>query len=142
MNFNYMGIPSCTPENLAASLAGGVDCVQAVGPIPGFYAMDPSLRIDSNTAFGEDVYRGYKQTAFFGSVDFDIVPKVLTFTAGIRHYKYDEFEEGSEYYSATSSILNRTNGAQKSSSTTAWLPLTASGSAFTRARAATSTAAI
>jgi len=110
MNFNYMGIPSCTPENLAISLAGGVDCVQAVGPIPGFYAMDPTLRTDSNTAFGEDVYRGYKQTAYFGSLDFDIIPKVLTLTAGIRHYKYDEFEEGSEYYSATSSILNHANG--------------------------------
>jgi outer membrane receptor protein involved in Fe transport len=31
-------------------------------------------------------------------------------TAGTRHYKYDEFEEGSEYYSATSSILNHANG--------------------------------
>src|SRR5258706_9166041 len=72
--------------------------------------MDPGLRLDSNTAFGEDVYRGYKQTAFFASFDLDIIPKVLTATAGIRHYKYDEFEEGSEYYSATSSILNVPNG--------------------------------
>jgi iron complex outermembrane receptor protein len=111
MNFNYMGIPSCTPANLAAALLpGGKDCVQAVGPIPGFYAIDPSLRIDTNTAFGEDIYRGYKQTAYFGSLDFDLIPKVLTATAGFRHYKYDEFEEGSEYYSATSSILNHANG--------------------------------
>ena len=27
-------------------------------------------------------------------------------TAGIRHFHYDEYEVGSEYYSATSSILN------------------------------------
>jgi outer membrane receptor protein involved in Fe transport len=110
MNFNYMGIPSCDPTNLAISQAGGPDCVQAVGTIPGYYAWHPGLRLDTGTAFGEDVRRGYKQTAYFGSVDFDIIPKVLTVTAGIRHYKYDEFEQGSEYYSATSSILNHANG--------------------------------
>jgi iron complex outermembrane recepter protein len=110
MNFNYMPIPQCTPANLAISAAGGPDCVEAVGPVPGFYATDPSLRTNSNTAFGEDVERGYKQTAFFASVDFDLIPKVLTLTGGTRHYHYDEYEHGSEYYSATSSILNVPNG--------------------------------
>jgi iron complex outermembrane receptor protein len=110
MNFNYMPIAQCTPANLAISLAGGPDCTEAVGPVPGYYATDPSLREGTNTAFGEDVQRGYKQLAFFGSVDFDILPKVLTATYGIRHFKYDEYEEGSEYYSATSSILNVANG--------------------------------
>jgi outer membrane receptor protein involved in Fe transport len=110
MNFNYMPIAQCTPANLAISKAGGPDCTEAVGPVPGFYATDPSLRVGTNTAFGEDVQRGYKQLAFFGSFDFDILPKVLTVTYGIRHYKYDEYEEGSEYYSATSSILNVANG--------------------------------
>jgi iron complex outermembrane recepter protein len=110
MNFNYMPIPQCSPANLAISQAGGPDCVEAVGPIPGFYATDPSLRTGTNTAFGEDAQRGYKQLAFFGSFDFDIVPKVLTLTAGIRHFHYDEYEEGSEYFSATSSILNVANG--------------------------------
>jgi iron complex outermembrane recepter protein len=110
MNFNYMPIAQCTPANLAISLAGGPDCVEAVGPVPGFYATDPSLRTGTNTAFGEDVQRGYKQLAFFGSFDFDILPKVLTLTYGIRHYHYDEYEEGSEYFSATSSILNVANG--------------------------------
>jgi outer membrane receptor protein involved in Fe transport len=111
MNFNYMGIPSCDATNLAAAqTATGVDCVEAVGTIPGYYATHPGLRLDSNTAFGEDVRRGYKQLAYFGSVDFDIIPKKLTITAGLRHYKYDEFEAGSEYYSATSDILNVPNG--------------------------------
>jgi iron complex outermembrane receptor protein len=110
MNFNYMPIAQCTPANLAISLAGGPDCVEAVGPVPGFYATDPSLRTGTNTAFGEDAQRGYKQLAFFGSFDFDIVPKILTLTAGIRHFHYDEYEEGSEYFSATSSILNVANG--------------------------------
>jgi iron complex outermembrane recepter protein len=110
MNFNYLPIPQCDPANLAISAAGGPDCVPAVGPKPGFYATDPSLRLDSNTAFGEDVQRGYKQTAFFGSIDFDLIPKVLTLTGGTRHYKYDEFEEGSEYYSS-STILNLPTGS-------------------------------
>jgi outer membrane receptor protein involved in Fe transport len=110
MNFNYMPIAQCTPANFAISAAGGPDCTEAVGPVPGFYATDPSLRTGTNTAFGEDVQRGYKQLAFFASFDFDILPKVLTLTYGIRHFKYDEYEEGSEYYSATSSILNVPNG--------------------------------
>ncbi len=110
MDFNYMPIPQCTPANLATSLAGGPDCTEAVGPVPGFYATDPSLRTGSNTAFGEDVERGYTQLAEFASVDFDLIPKVLTLTGGTRHYHYDEYEHGSEYYSATSSILNVPNG--------------------------------
>jgi iron complex outermembrane receptor protein len=97
MNFNYLAIPQCSPANLAISAAGGPDCVSAVGPIPGFYATDPGLREGSDTAFGEDVKRGYRQTAFFTSVDFDIIPKVLTITGGTRYYHYDEFEEGSQF---------------------------------------------
>jgi len=37
-------------------------CTSAVGPLPGTYATDPSLRTGSDTAFGEDVRRGYRQT--------------------------------------------------------------------------------
>jgi outer membrane receptor protein involved in Fe transport len=112
MNFNYMGIPQCDATNLAISLAGGPDCVAATGPVAGYYARVPELRLNTNTAFGEDVRRGYDQTAFFASVDLDLIPKILTLTAGTRHYHYDEFEQGSEYFSATSSILNVPNGTQ------------------------------
>ncbi|MFI4891668.1 MAG: TonB-dependent receptor [Steroidobacterales bacterium] len=99
MNFYYRTIPSCTTGpggTLAIALAGGPVCVANVGPPPGTTASDPSVRND-NTAFGEDVKRGYKQTALFGSVDFDLVPKVLTLTAGTRWYDYNEYEEGSKY---------------------------------------------
>jgi outer membrane receptor protein involved in Fe transport len=96
MNFYYKTIPSCTPQNLAAALAGGYPCVANVGPPPGTTASDPSVRND-NTAFGEDVHRGYKQEAFFASADFDIIPKVLTITGGTRFYHYTEFEVGSKY---------------------------------------------
>jgi iron complex outermembrane recepter protein len=111
MNFNYLAIPQCNAANLAISAAGGPDCTSAVGPLPNApFAGDPSLRTNSNTAFGEDVKRGYRQTAFFTSIDFDLIPKVLTLTGGTRYFHYDEFEEGSEFYSS-SSVLNLTNGA-------------------------------
>jgi iron complex outermembrane receptor protein len=110
MNFNYMGMPQCNAQNLATSAAGGPDCVTTVGPKAGFFATDPGYRTNTNTAFGEDELRGYKQVAFFASFDFDIIPKVLTITGGERHYHYDEFEHGSEYYSATSTVLNVPNG--------------------------------
>src|SRR5262249_13609814 len=92
--------------------AGGPDCLAAVGPVPGSWASDPHLRENMNNAFGEDVQRGYKQYAFFASVDFDIIPKVLTVTAGTRRYHYDEFEEGSVWYTGGSPlILDLPNGA-------------------------------
>jgi iron complex outermembrane recepter protein len=112
MNFNYMAIPQCSPSNLAIAQAGGADCLSAVGPVPGAWAADPSLRENSNTAFGEDAQRGYKQTAVFASIDLDLIPKVLTLSGGTRWYKYDEFEEGSEFYSESSGapIVNTPNG--------------------------------
>ena len=106
MNFNYLGIPQCDQANLNKALSspdGSADCLSAVGPLPGAFATAPGLRTDADTAFGEDVQRGYKQKAFFTSIDVDLVPKVLTATGGLRFYHYDEFEEGSEYYSATTS---------------------------------------
>jgi iron complex outermembrane receptor protein len=112
MNFNYLAIPQCNTANLGISNAGGPDCLSAVGPIPGNYATNPNLRENSNTAFGEDDKRGYRQTAFFTSIDYDLIPKVLTLTGGTRYYHYDEFEQGSEFYSESSSplILNHPNG--------------------------------
>jgi iron complex outermembrane receptor protein len=109
MNFNYLNIPECSAANLAA----GVNCISAVGPLPGTYAADPSLRENMNTAFGEDAQRGYKQTAVFASLDFDLIPKVLTVTGGTRWYHYDEFEEGSEFYTETGNplVVNNPNGA-------------------------------
>jgi len=112
MNFNYMAIPQCDPAILATTGPNGPYCLTAVGPVPGAFASDPSLREQSNTAFGEDEQRGYKQTAFFISGDFDLIPKVLTVSAGTRWYHYDEFEYGSEYYSqsAGAPMVNLPNG--------------------------------
>ena len=99
-NFNYKTIPACTPQNLAAALAGGQICVGDVAPAANATTNDPSIRSDS-TAFGEDTQRGYTQTAFFGSVNYDIIPEELTVTAGTRWYQYKEFEVGSQYQTDT-----------------------------------------
>jgi iron complex outermembrane recepter protein len=113
MNFNYLAIPQCDPANLAAAQAGGPACLSAVGPVPGVWSSEPSPIVGQNTAFGENAQRGYKQTAFFASLNFDLIPKVLTVSGGTRWYKYDEFEEGSEYYTESTSsgyVLNHANG--------------------------------
>jgi iron complex outermembrane recepter protein len=65
-----------------------------VAPPAGAYANDPSIRND-NVSFFDDVLRGYKQRAVFASLDFDIIPKVLTITAGTRFYRFDDTEVGS-----------------------------------------------
>ncbi len=101
MNFKYKTIRSCTPANLADALTGSMaPCVADVRTAPGSTANDPGIRSDI-TAFGEDTQRGYDQTAIFGSVDFDIIPDVLTLTAGTRWYQYREFEVGSQYATVT-----------------------------------------
>src|SRR3984893_1033577 len=101
MNFNYKSVPACNPANLAVALTGGPACVGDVETQPGSTATHPGQRGDT-TAFGEDLQRGYKQDALFTSIDFDIIPKVLTITGGTRWYHYDEFETGSEYFTSTS----------------------------------------
>ncbi|MGZ5921086.1 MAG: TonB-dependent receptor [Rhizomicrobium sp.] len=109
MNFNYKTIPACGAAQLSAALAGGPVCLADVRTAPGSTANDPGIRSDA-TAFGEDTQRGYDQTAFFASVDYDIIPQVLTVTGGTRWYQYREFEVGSQYGTGTG-CLNVPNGA-------------------------------
>jgi iron complex outermembrane recepter protein len=109
MNFLYKTIPSCTAANLSSALDGGPVCVANVGPVPSSYDVDPTLRND-NTAFGEDIRRGYSQYALFTSVDFDLIPKVLTITGGTRYYHYHEYEFGTKY-TTNETCQNVPNGA-------------------------------
>ena len=39
--------------------------------------------------------RETKQTAIFGSFDFDLIPKVLTITAGTRWFEFKNYSAGS-----------------------------------------------
>ena len=108
MNFEYKTVPACTPQNLAIALGGGQVCLADVITAPGSTANQPGLRNDA-TAFGEDTQRGYDQTAVFASLDFDVIPHVLTFTVGTRWYDYNEFEVGSQY-ATTTGCVNVPNG--------------------------------
>jgi iron complex outermembrane recepter protein len=100
MNFLYKTIPSCTPANLVLYAAGDQACVGNVIPAPGTAVIDPTERND-NVAFGQDLERGYKQTAAFTSIDYDLIPKVLTLTGGTRYYHYKETMQGSQYGTST-----------------------------------------
>jgi len=102
MSFDYKTIPSCTPQNLANALAGGYPCIANAMSSPG-------VEMPDNTAFGEVEQRGYKQEAGFGSVSYDIIPDVLTATAGTRYYHYSEWQTGTEFWTA-SNMANVPNG--------------------------------
>jgi outer membrane receptor protein involved in Fe transport len=71
---------------------------------------NPSVR-PLNAAFFDDITRGYKQKAAFLSVDFDLIPKVLTLTAGTRYYDIEDFEKGSNVGSFGCEIYGPYNGS-------------------------------
>jgi len=83
----YKTLPACT----AAMNTG---CLSDTAPAPGSEMNVPGVRPD-NESFFDDVQRGYRQYAVFGSVDFDLLPKVLTFTAGTRYYHFSNTQTGS-----------------------------------------------
>jgi iron complex outermembrane recepter protein len=65
-----------------------------VVPPPGATDNNPNVR-DPGDFFFDDITRGYKQKAAFGSIDFDIIPKKLTVTVGTRWYDFENTEVGS-----------------------------------------------
>jgi len=83
----YKNLPPCTATN-------NVGCLTDVGTFPGSTVQTPGIRND-NTSFFQDQERDTKQTAFFASADFDIVPKVLTLTLGTRHFRFENSMVGS-----------------------------------------------
>jgi len=95
-DFYYVTIPSCNTLNLSLALAGGAPCVGEISLAPGATANHPGTRPIGAT-FGEDIQRGYDQWATFASADYDIIPDVLTVSAGTRWYQYSEYERGSQY---------------------------------------------
>jgi iron complex outermembrane recepter protein len=86
----YKSIPPCTSN----TGAGNTGCLSNVGTFPGTYVQNPGVQGD-NTSFYQDQFRETKQTAFFASGDFDIIPKVLTITAGTRHFLFQNSMAGS-----------------------------------------------
>ncbi len=86
----YRTLPGCT-----ATMNTG--CLTDIGPPPGATANNPNVRSDT-TSFFDDSRRGYTQTALFGSVDYELIPKTLTLTAGTRYYDYTNTERGSRVF--------------------------------------------
>jgi iron complex outermembrane recepter protein len=87
IDWYYKSLPACTTDTQ-------IGCLTDVGPAPGAQVRNPNVRSD-NTSFFDDITRGYTQKAIFGSVDFDIIPKTLTITAGTRYYQIDTTAVGS-----------------------------------------------
>jgi iron complex outermembrane recepter protein len=85
-DWRYKTVPACT-----ASLTTG--CFSLIGTIPGTTVVNPGIR-DPNSSFYQDDVRETKQTAFFVSFDYDLIPKVLTLTLGTRHFNFDNSFKG------------------------------------------------
>jgi len=83
-HWSYVTVPACSPGGL------NVNCFLPIQPWPG----SPQYTPLPDTGFFDDVERGYRQLAEFASLDFDVIPKVLTITGGVRHFKYDNNETG------------------------------------------------
>jgi iron complex outermembrane receptor protein len=92
-DWQYKTIPSCTSSGPPGT-AGNTGCLSNIGTVPGVAFVNPGVQ-SSNSAFYQDTLRETEQTAFFASVDFDLIPKVLTATAGTRHFRFDNSSEGS-----------------------------------------------
>jgi iron complex outermembrane receptor protein len=82
----YVTVPTCSPTGL------DVNCFLPLQPWPG----SPPYTPNPPSGFFDDVERQYKQLAEFASVDFDVIPKTLVITGGIRHFKYDDKESGGD----------------------------------------------
>jgi len=96
LNWNYKTLPPCV-ETQTGAPSTSVGCLTNVGPnpVPSPSSLNnPDAIRGDHVGFFNDVKRGYTQRAFFASLDFDIIPKVLTITAGTRYYHFDNEEKG------------------------------------------------
>jgi iron complex outermembrane recepter protein len=93
--WRYKTVPPCT-SNAAPGPAGNgnTGCLSNVGTFPGSTVVNPGVQPD-NTSFYQDQVRETRQTAEFASFDFDLIPKVLTLTAGTRHFEFKNSMAGS-----------------------------------------------
>ncbi len=55
---------------------------------------NPNIR-PLGDGFFNDITRGYTQKAAYASVDFELIPRTLTLTAGTRYSRTDTSEVGS-----------------------------------------------
>jgi outer membrane receptor protein involved in Fe transport len=91
----YKTIPPCTSNATPGTPGNGnTGCLSNVGTFSGTTVQNPGVQSD-NISFYQDQVRETKQTAFFASVDFDLIPKVLTVTLGTRHFRFENSLAGS-----------------------------------------------
>ena len=90
----YKELPPCTSNGPGGVDPGNTGCLSNVGTIPGTTVKYPGVQGD-HVSFYQDQVREYKQLAFFASVDFDIIPKTLTVTAGTRYFRFENSMKGS-----------------------------------------------
>ena len=91
-DWRYKTVPACT-SNAPAGSPGNVGCFSLIGTAPGASVVNPGVR-DPHSSFYQDDVRDTKQTAFYVSMDYDIIPKVLTATIGTRHFKFENSFKG------------------------------------------------
>jgi iron complex outermembrane recepter protein len=75
----YKTVPNCSPT-LASN------CYHPTQPFPGQPVNNPASFGNPNLGFSDNFTRNFKQSAAFLSVDYDLIPKVLTATLGTRYY--------------------------------------------------------
>ena len=85
--WGYKTVPSM-PDTLTTG------CFTDIGTAPGATVVNPGVH-GAPTSFYQDTMRETKQLAFFASLDFDIIPQVLTITGGTRWFRFDNSSVGS-----------------------------------------------
>ena len=91
-DWRYKTVPACTSSGTPGTDPGNTGCFTQIGTVSP-YVKNPGLR-DVNSSFYQDDVREVKQTAFFISADYDLIPKVLTATVGTRHFRFKSSLKG------------------------------------------------
>ncbi|MDE2251530.1 MAG: TonB-dependent receptor [Gammaproteobacteria bacterium] len=91
-DWRYKTVPACTSSGTPGVDPGNTGCFTPIGTSGG-NVVNPGVR-DANSSFYQDDVREVKQTAFFISADYDLIPKVLTATLGTRHYQFKNSLKG------------------------------------------------
>ena len=92
-DWRYRTVPSCT-SNAPAGSPGNSACFATIGTVPGTTVQNPGLQTP-NSSFYQDTMREAKQLAFYLSGSYDLIPHVLTLTAGTRHFRFQNSSVGS-----------------------------------------------
>ncbi len=87
--WSYKSVPDCSPSGPTSN------CFLPVQPWPGAPANQPGVR-NANVGFFDDFQRTFIQKAAYTSISFDIVPKKLTITGGIRYFDMYNRELGGD----------------------------------------------